>query len=417
MTKVIHTADTHVGYQQYHSPTRRQDFLDAFRQVVEDAVDDDVAAVVHGGDLFHDRRPELPDLLGVLDALRTLEEAGIPFLAIVGNHEATRSGQWLDLFTSLGLATRLDDAPTVVGDVAFYGLDHVPKSRRDDLDYSFEPHDARHAALVAHGLFQPFSHGEWDTEQVIRESEVDFDALLLGDNHTPDTAQMLDTWVTYPGSTERASTNERGARGYNLVEFGDDPEIRRRSLDTREFVFVTADLAPGEGTERVRERVRENDVEDAVVIIEIEGEGESVTPATIEEYATEQGALIARVTDRRDRSGDEELSTDFADPDAAVRERVDELELSELGRSIDETVRSTGVADSNVRTEVKRRVESRLEAGDLTDALMGGSDGGSQASDRDGAAGATTRDTTANAEAEQEASDGPSEQLSLEDST
>jgi muconate cycloisomerase len=38
MTRVIHTGDTHLGYRQYHSPERRRDFLDAFRQVVEDGI-------------------------------------------------------------------------------------------------------------------------------------------------------------------------------------------------------------------------------------------------------------------------------------------------------------------------------------------------------------------------------------------
>ena len=52
MTRVIHTGDTHLGYQQYHEPIRREDFLAAFRQVIEDAVAEDVDAVVHAGDLF-----------------------------------------------------------------------------------------------------------------------------------------------------------------------------------------------------------------------------------------------------------------------------------------------------------------------------------------------------------------------------
>ncbi|WP_281196180.1 metallophosphoesterase, partial [Halorubrum sp. F4] len=261
MTRVIHTGDTHVGYQQYHSPVRRQDFLDAFGAVVDDAIDDDVDAVVHAGDLFHDRRPELPDLMGTITVLRRLADAEVPFLAVVGNHESTRGGQWLDLFERLGLATRLDDSPTVVGDTAFYGLDHVPVSRRDELEYAFEPHDADYAALVAHGLFEPFAHADWDTETVLDESDVDFDAMLLGDNHTPDRAEVAGTWVTYPGSTERASASEREGRGYNLVTFdeavvgGDDRvEIRRRALDTREFVFVSVDLRSGEGEARVRER-------------------------------------------------------------------------------------------------------------------------------------------------------------------
>ncbi|MFK5603200.1 exonuclease SbcCD subunit D [Haloferax volcanii] len=363
MTRVIHTGDTHIGYQQYHSPERRQDFLDAFERVVADALDGDVDAVVHAGDLYHDRRPELPDLLGTLAALRRLDDAGIPFLAIVGNHESTRGGQWLDLFERLGLATRLGRDPHVVGDVAFYGLDHVPRSRRDELDYQFDPVDADRAVLVAHGLFTPFAHADWETETVLAESNVDFDAVLLGDNHVPDTAELDGTWVTYCGSTERASASERDPRGYNLVEFTPDVvDIRRRTLETRPFAFVEVDLAGDEGIERVRQRVREFDLEDAVAIVELRGEGETVTPAAVESFAVEEGALVARVNDKRDIDDDGDLATDvtFADPDDAVRERVREMGLSSAALDVDETVRASKVADSNVRDEVRERVESLL---------------------------------------------------------
>ena len=368
MTRVIHTGDTHIGYSQYQSPVRRQDFLDAFEAVVDDAVDEGVDAVVHAGDLFHDRRPDLRDLMGTISVLRRLDDAGIPFLAVVGNHESTRDGQWLDLFERLGLATRLGDEPVVVGDTAFYGLDHVPVSRRDDLDYAFADHDATHAALVAHGLFEPFGYADWDTETVLTESDVDFDAMLLGDNHTPDTATVADTWVTYPGSTERASASERDGRGYNVVVFdadaagGDDRvEIRRRALDTRPFVFVSVELREGEGESRVRERVREYDLTDAVVHVEVTGDGEPVTPAAVEEFATEDGALIARVTDRREVETDGEVDVSFADPEDAVRDRLDEMSLSAATRDVERAVRSETVPDTNVRETVKRRVEERLD--------------------------------------------------------
>jgi DNA repair exonuclease SbcCD nuclease subunit len=363
MTRVIHTGDTHIGYQQYHSPERRQDFLDAFERVIDDAIDDGVDAVIHAGDLFHDRRPELPDLLGTLSALRRLDAAGVPFLAVVGNHESTRGGQWLDLFERLGLARRLGDEPIVVGEVALYGLDHVPRSRRDDLEYRFEPHDAAHAALVAHGLFEPFAHADWDTETVLAEATVDFDAMLLGDNHVPDTAEVDGTWVAYCGSTERVSASERDGRGYNIVEFGDAVDIRRRSLETRPFAFVDVELGEGEGIERVRERVRQHDLEDAVVVVELSGEGEPVTPATVEEFAVEAGALIARVNDRRELETESELSVSFADPDEAVRERVGEMGLSGAALEVDETVRTGKVADANVREAVKTRVAEVVEDG------------------------------------------------------
>jgi DNA repair protein SbcD/Mre11 len=367
MTRVIHTGDTHIGYQQYNSPERRQDFLEAFRNVATDAIEAGVDAVIHAGDLFHDRRPGLVDLQGTVEILRTLDDAGIPFLAVVGNHEGKRDAQWLDLFADLGLATRLGAEPYVLGDVAFYGLDFVPRSRREDLEYEFAPvpDEAEQAALVSHGLFEPFPHADWDTDRLLEESTAEFDAVLLGDNHHPDTAEVQGSWVTYCGSTERASASEREDRGYNIVTFESDekPAIRRRGLEsTREFVFVDVELAAEEGVDRVQERVRQHDLEEAVVIVTIEGEGRPITPAAVEELAVDRGALVARVNDRRDLPDeDEEVSVSFANPDDAVRERVRELGLSDAAREIDHTVRDDDLADANVRERVERRVREVLE--------------------------------------------------------
>jgi len=369
MTRVLHTGDTHLGYRQYHTPERRRDYLRAFEAVVDDAIEADVDAVVHAGDLFHDRRPDLPDLQGTIAALRRLREASIPFLAVVGNHETKRDGQWLDLFADLDLAVRLDEEPHCVGQVALYGLDFVPEAAREDLEYDFEPTDADSAALLTHGMFEPFAHGDWDAETILASSPVAFDAMLLGDNHTPGTKTIDDTWLTYPGSTERTSASERGARGYNLVTFDEDVDIARRTLEcTREFVFVDVALADGEGTERVLERVRQHDHEDAVTIVTVEGDGEPITPAAIEELALEDGALVARVNDRRDiEREDPAPDVHFADPDEAVRERVRELGLSSAARQLDEVVRNDAVPDSNVRETVTRRVTEQLDAGDFDD--------------------------------------------------
>ncbi|MDZ7746164.1 MAG: DNA double-strand break repair protein Mre11 [Halobacteriales archaeon] len=379
MTRVIHTGDTHLGYRQYHLPERRQDFLDAFQRVADDAVADEVDAVVHAGDLFHDRKPGLADLLGTIDVLRTLDDADIPFLAIVGNHETTRDGQWLDLFGSMGLITRLDDSPTVVGDTAFYGLDFVPRAKRDDLDYQFDSHDADHAALVSHGLFEPlvpdYGNVDWDAEEVLDAANLDFDAFLLGDEHTPERVEIDGCWVTYCGSTERASASEKNERGYNIVEFADgEARISRRGIPTRKFVFVTVDLGPGEGLDRVREQVAQHELEDAVVIVSIEGEGEEIAPARVESFIAERGALTGRVHDRREYATETtDLDVSFADPDDAVEERLREMELSGAARDIDETVRTSKLADSNVADTVESRVSDLVADGDR-DTLPGASE-------------------------------------------
>ncbi len=378
MTRVLHTADTHLGYRQYHTPQRRSDFLAAFRAVIDDAIEDDVDAVVHAGDLFHDRRPGLVDILGTLEVLETLADAGIPFLAVVGNHETKRDAQWLDLFERLEVATRLGDEPVVVGDTAFYGLDFVPRGQRDGLEYGFEPNDAEYAALVSHGLFEPlvpdYGNVEWDIETILEEATVEFDAVLLGDEHTPTTQQVAGTWVTYCGSTERASASEREERGYNLITFEeDDVRIGRRGTETRPFIFLDLELDETEGIERVRDRLKEHDLEGAVVHVTIEGDGESIPPARIETFATEEGALVARVTDRRELAGDESTpEVSFADPDRAVSERLRELGLSGAARDLDETIRSGAIADSNVADEIERRVEELIEDPETGDASDNG---------------------------------------------
>jgi len=411
MARVIHTGDTHLGYRQYHAPERKQDFLDAFRAVVEDAVAEDVDAVVHAGDLYHDRQPGLRDILDTIAVLRPLRDADIPFLAVVGNHEGTRDAQWLDLFETLGLAERLDDSPRRVGDTAFYGLDYVPESKRDDLDYEFDDHDADHAALVSHGLFTPFPHADWDLDVVLEAATVDFDAVLLGDNHAADTAQVGETWVTYCGSTERASVSERDPRGYNVVEFdGDDGDddgggepvaIARKGIDTRDFVFVDVELGSEDGTAFVQERLRERGLDDAVVVVTVEGDGENVTPAEIERFGDEHGALLTRVNDRREVEDAADVAVSFADPDEAVRERVREMGLSQPALDVDETVRDGTVADANVRERVEERAEAVLDGDD------GGLDAASEVDDDgDGSESTAETDTETGDEASADA-DGP----------
>jgi len=371
MTRVIHTGDTHIGYRQYHSPERRGDFLDAFERVVRDAIDSDVDAVVHAGDLFHDRTPGLEDLMGTVSVLRELDDRDIPFLAVVGNHEGTRTAQWLDLLESLSLAERLDYEPRIVGDTAFYGQDFVPEANREELTYDFEAHDADCAALVAHGAFTPFAHASWETDAILDASPVDFNAVLLGDNHQPGRKTVRETPVTYCGSTERASASERDERGYNVVRFGADAEsgrvrLSRRGIETRPFVFLDLELEAGEGESRVRERLREESLADAVVIVTLTGEGERVPPAEIERFGKDNGALIVRVNDRREGTeADATPSVSFADPDDAVRERVREMGLSDAARTVDSMVRGDELADSNVRGAVKEEVKDLLASEQL----------------------------------------------------
>jgi len=159
-TRILHVSDTHLGKRQYGSDIRKEDFAKAFEQAIDVAVENDVDAVIHTGDLFDDPVPSLPTVMRAADALRPLEDREIPFYGIVGNHERKNDEQWLDLLKRTSAATRLGKTPTMVGDVALYGIDAVRPSVWDNIDWQLQepPDDAAWTILCMHESVTYISH-------------------------------------------------------------------------------------------------------------------------------------------------------------------------------------------------------------------------------------------------------------------
>ncbi len=422
MARLLHTSDTHLGYRQYHLDERRQDFADAFHEVISAAIEEDVDAVVHAGDLFHTSRPGITPLQTVLTELQRLQTAEIPFLLIVGNHERTHDRNWVELLAEVGLATRLDATGTRIDDTTVYGLDFVPPGQRDRLEYDFDPAETESAVLVGHGLFKPFGHGDWSTQRILEKSPVDFDIMLVGDDHgadykmvsrsnteterldadgeqlpRQDTSSATRIPLTYAGSTERTKADQRQPRTYSIVSIpanGEvDPEahIDRRVIESaREFVYVDVPLHRGEGINTVEQTIRdETDALDGAVLkvtlmaaeddIPVHSgsevadpDGESTEPAThervpvgpIENLGSSLGALVTRVSDRRDLLEDEReyQAVEFADVDAAVEERRQDIVVTEAADQFLEMAMNTEqIADSNVADTAEEAVKTLLE--------------------------------------------------------
>ncbi len=95
----LHVADVHLGFDRYDSPERSRDFYLAFCDLLHQyAVDKAVDFVLIAGDLF-EYRSILPNVLNQAEsALNLLKQAGIPVLAIEGNHDSRPYGvktSWL----------------------------------------------------------------------------------------------------------------------------------------------------------------------------------------------------------------------------------------------------------------------------------------------------------------------------------
>ncbi len=373
--RLIHTADTHIGYRQYHSDIRRQDFLKAFETVINDAIDMDVDAIIHSGDLFDSRNPTLEDILQTMEILSRLKTAHIPFLAIVGNHESKQNTQWLDLFQSMDLATRLGSYPYLLNNIAIYGIDSVPRPKIAGFDYSvfsMPPENTNYVFLAMHQLVSPFPFGEWDGKELISSMPFPVDAILLGDYHKYEKTKIEDTWLTYPGSTERNSAAEKETRGYNLITVSDNGiDIGRRNLKTRDFLYIKAVLKADSETYRdIFNTIKENTIRDSVVLLEITGDtSPEISYNQIEDFILKEGSIACRINDSRiSGKEDEEGKTEvnFADPDLAVKDEIGKMGLTKGGLLIDEIVRDLTIPKSNIDHASEDAFRKHLEEIDFS---------------------------------------------------
>ncbi|MCU4801709.1 metallophosphoesterase [Halobacteria archaeon HArc-gm2] len=308
-TRVLHVSDTHLGKRQFGSDRRRDDFADAFEQAIGVAIDRDVDAVIHTGDLFDDSRPTLPTVLGCANTLDPPGERDIPIYGVVGAHERCNGDQWLDLFRRTNGVTRLGREPSVVGTTALYGLDAVRPGDWRTTDFTLEapPPGVDCTILCMHELLEPPVDepiADYAVEDVLDRVNLDLDGLALGGYHEPTSARIDGTAVWYAGSTERSGTDEPEPGVVELLEIdGGDVARRQIELETRPFVTRTITFGRGDGLARVRDVLDRLDLTDAAATIELVDDGGVVTTDRVKQLARDAGAAVVDVDDQRDGVG------------------------------------------------------------------------------------------------------------------
>jgi exonuclease SbcD len=351
MIRLLHLSDTHLGARQYGSDVRQDDMQAAFERAIEIAIDRDVDGVVHTGDLFDSRTPSLPVIQQAIKTLRRLADAEIPFYGIVGNHDRKREDQWLDLLGETGTAERLDTTPTMVGDVALYGIDAVTRPAWHATDFSLTPppdEDAFRILCLHQMLAPPVGAGdpysaEHSASEVLERAGISVDALALGDVHEAKEGTVDGVPVWYAGSTERTSVDQRSPRTVSLLEVEND-QLRRTQieLDVRPFREITISFGEGDTDSHVRDTLAQHDLDEAVAYVRLTGDRTSVTSSDVYTMAREQGARVCKVRDDRGRE-DLDLSGapggDVRSPDAIIADQLADADLSELTMDLDVRIR------------------------------------------------------------------------------
>lgn len=244
--RFMHAADIHLGYQQYGSKERFNDFVLAFFHIVHQAIEQKVDFLLVAGDLFEKRTVDPLAMRVTVEGLRMLQEAGIPVVAVEGNHEKAHycdQYSWVDFLDGVGylhvLNPRFEDGQAILepygeaggayvdlpGGVRVYGLKYYGASTGKvfglfanalaEMDHS----QIGFSILLAHagleGQLPRYSGTLTHNDLAALRGHIDY--LALGHIHKP---YAVDGWIYNPGSLETWSIEEVDwpERGYYLVE-------------------------------------------------------------------------------------------------------------------------------------------------------------------------------------------------------
>jgi DNA repair exonuclease SbcCD nuclease subunit len=249
MARFLHIADIHLGFDRYNSPERTKDFFFALSDVIQRyAIAEQVDFVLIAGDLFEHRVIQPAILNQAQICCQQLKEAGIPVLAIEGNHDNTPYGtstSWLKYLSQWGLLQLLEPGNLAAGEPlyapwdearkkggyvdlpcgvrvlgsAWYGSAAVQAIAQIAEAISELPPGPEHTVLMFHhGLEGQIARytGALRYGDLLPLKEAGVDYLALGHIHKNYSEQG---WMFNPGSLE-ANNVEEGSfpRGAYLVE-------------------------------------------------------------------------------------------------------------------------------------------------------------------------------------------------------
>ncbi len=247
----LHLADVHLGCDRYDSPERSKDFFFAFQDVVRrHAIQKRVDFVLIAGDLFEHRQIQPGVLNQAQLVLRELKRAGIPVLAIEGNHDSRPYGvktSWLRYLAEHGELILLEpeageeglklrpwaggqggyiDLPCGVRVIGsqWYGS-AAPKSIEQlaAAIRQLPPGPERVVLMFHHGLEGQIARyqGALRYRDLLPLREAGVGYLALGHIHK---SYAEEGWIFNPGSLEATSTAEwELSRGAYCVQWGEGP--------------------------------------------------------------------------------------------------------------------------------------------------------------------------------------------------
>jgi DNA repair exonuclease SbcCD nuclease subunit len=294
MLKFLHISDVHLGCRRYNLEERTKDFFRSWYDVIENhALANEVDFVVIAGDFFDRRQIDPQTMNHALAGLQLLKDAGIPVVAIEGNHDrrdAVSDYSWMRSFSQAGFLILLEPARVAENSEDALPWEMLPWDEETHTGSYVDIKGARifgthwygtsaNAAMPmlaeslrrarGEGLFQILLlHTDVEGQlnrpipalsvERLKELRALVDYVALGHTHK---RFELENWAFNPGSLEACSIDEyREERGLYVVEVGDDHSVTAKFIDDyvqRPFQRLVFDVSGAEDPEVVHAGVLE----------------------------------------------------------------------------------------------------------------------------------------------------------------
>ncbi|MFM7447054.1 MAG: exonuclease SbcCD subunit D [Leptolyngbyaceae cyanobacterium] len=314
MARFLHLADVHLGFDRYDNKERTKDFFLAFQDALHRyALAERVDFVVIAGDLFEHRMIQPHVLNQAQVCLQDLQAAGIPVVAIEGNHDNRPYGSktsWLRYLADWGLLILLEPGNPTNGEPLYEPWDaDVRRGGYVDLNCDVRvvgsfwygasapkaiatladgiqalPSGPAHTVMLFHhGLEGQIARyqGALRYADLLPLKQAGVDYLALGHIHKN---YAVEGWIFNPGSLEANSIEESAyERGVYLVQFDPDgiqAELKRDYYQ-RPVVRLRISLRGQESLEEV-EQLAEQQVKTAIQTQKLRPEQQPIVELRIE---------------------------------------------------------------------------------------------------------------------------------------
>ena len=281
--RILCTGDLHLGRHPTRIPADRDGARfspkTVWKHSIERAARQQVDAVVVTGDVV-DLENRYFEAYGAFEAAaRALEEAGIPFFLVGGNHDSETLPRMIDDAGADNIyllgrggnwerhVLRVDGRPALNLDGWSFPGAHVHESPLPDYDLDADPDlptiGVLHADLDVSGSeYAPVTTGEL--------LETGVDGWLLGHIHKPQIHHRRDPFILYPGSPQPLDPGETGRHGPWLLRIDGRGEVEPEQWPaaTVRYDGLEIDASPATDTKDVPRLVSESLEEDLGAALE-----------------------------------------------------------------------------------------------------------------------------------------------------